>query len=377
MSLYKRGKVWWSFVNVDGVRYPKSTGTSNRRIAEKLDAEHKEELTLARLGMRIPVPEMTFGELAARFIAEGSPKAWHLDRLKPLLPYFSDLAIGRINKGLVRTYRSHRHAQKQVSETTVNRDLECLRHLLYWAVDEGLLVANPLARMPLVRERRKPRMMISVAEEEKLLAAAAPHLRSIIIVALDAGMRRGEILSQRWEHIDLGRGLLSVTHSKTEGGEGREIPLTRRLQDLLAALVQPAGLLFTFRKKPIRIVKTAWKAAIRRAGIRYYRFHDLRHACNTRMMEAGVQQEIRKAIMGHSSGEEVNSIYTHVELHAKREAIRKLDEWVRQQKLQLETTPGEQDDSTESSGTGSAEGCRRESSRTEAVEKENPGRSGA
>jgi hypothetical protein len=44
-------------------------------------------------------------------------------------------------------------------------------------------------------------------------------------------------------------------------------------------------------------------------------------------MEAGVMQEVRKALMGHSSGEEVNSIYTHVELPVKREAIRKLEAW--------------------------------------------------
>jgi integrase len=78
-------------------------------------------------------------------------------------------------------------------------------------------------------------------------------------------------------------------------------------------------------------VKTSWKAAIRRAKIRYYRFHDLRHTFNTRLMEAGVMQEVRKALMGHSSGEEVNSIYTHVDILAKREAIRKLEAWVTQQ----------------------------------------------
>jgi integrase len=331
MSLYKRGSVWWSYVYVDGVRHAKSTGTTNRRIAEKIDQQYKEELALARLGMRVPVPEMTFGELAARFIAEASPKRYHLDRLKILLPYFGGVPIGRINKGLAREFRADRHAQKQISETTVNRDLEALRHLLYWAVDEGLLAANPLSRMPLVRERRIPRRVMSVAEEGQLLQAAAPHLRAIIIAALDAGMRRGELLGERWEHVDLRRGLLSVTRSKTAGGEGREIPLTRRLQALLAASAQPNGLLFTFKGQPIRIVKTAWKAAIRRAGISYYRFHDLRHAFNTRLMEAGVMQEVRKALMGHSSGEEVNSIYTHVELPMKRDAIRKLEEWVTQQ----------------------------------------------
>ena len=62
--------------------------------------------------------------------------------------------------------------------------------------------------------------------------------------------------------------------------------------------------------------------------MRHFRFHDLRHAFNTRLLEAGVQQEIRKALTGHSSGEEVNSIYTHVEIGLKREAIDKLERWV-------------------------------------------------
>lgn len=376
MALWKRGRVWWSYVWVDGVRHAKSTGTTNRRVAEKIDQQFKDELTLARLGVAVPQPEMLFADLAARFLAEGSLKLWHRERLKMLLPYFAGTPIGRISRGLVREYRVHRHAQKQISDTTVNRDLEALRHFLYWAVDEGLLAANPLARMPLVRERRKPRMVMSVAEEAKLLGAAAPHLRAIIIAALDSGMRRGELLGQRWDHLDLGRGLLSVTRSKTAGGEGREIPLTRRLQALLAASAQPRGLVFTFKGQPVRAIKTAWKAAMRRAGIRYYRFHDLRHAFNTRLMEAGVMQEIRKALMGHSSGEDTNSIYTHIELPAKREAIRKLEAWVEQQTQQLDLQGGRHD-STEVSRTGSAEGCGRGSSPAETVEKENPGRSGA
>jgi len=331
VALYKRGRVWWSYVWVDGERHAKSTGTNNRRIAEKIDQQFKDELMLARQGIAMPQPEMMFAELAARFLSDGAPKPWHRDRLKLLLPYFGGTSIGRISRGLVRDYRTYRHAQKQVSDTTVNRDLEVLRHFLYWAVDEGFLTGNPLGRMPLVRERRKPRMVMSVGEEAKLLKAAAPHLRSIIIAALDTGMRRGEILTERWEHIDLGRGLLFVTHSKTAEGESREIPLTRRLKELLAASAQPEGLVFLFRGRPIRIIKTAWKATVRRAGIRYYRFHDLRHTFNTRLMEAGVMQEVRKAIMGHSSGEDVHAVYTHVELPAKREAIRKLELWVTQQ----------------------------------------------
>jgi len=328
MSLWKRGNVYWSYIYVDGVRYSQSTGTGNLRQATQIEQRFREQLNLKRHQIIEPRPEMTFGELAARFLAEGDRKEWHVDRLKLLLPYWSETPIGRIHKSMVADYRRRRHAAKTVTDTTINRDLEALRHILFWAVDEGLLTANPLSRLRLVPERRKPRSVMSVAEEEQLLAAAAPHLRSIIIAALDTGMRRGELTHQVWEHVDFTRRLLFVTKSKTAEGEGREIPLTERVYSLLLALRKPEGLVFTFRNRPIRIVKTAWKAAIRRAGIRWYRFHDMRHTFNTRLMEAGVMQEVRKALMGHSSGEDVNAIYTHVELPAKREAIRKLEAWL-------------------------------------------------
>ena len=331
MTLFRRGNVFWAYVYVDGVRHAKSTGTNNRRQAEQIEQRFKDELNLRREGLSRLAPETTFSVLAARFLAEGQPKPYHIDRLKVLLPFFGEIAIGRITKNLAIAYRKERHQEKPVTDTTVNRDLEALRSMLFWAVDEGLIVANPLSRVRMTRERKKPRFVLSLAEEDLLLAAAAPHLRSIIIMALDTGMRRGELLAQRWEHIDFNGELLFVTHSKTPEGEAREIPLTRRLSDLLRAQQQPEGLVFTYKDQPIHKINTAWKAAIRRAGIRYYRFHDLRHAFNCRMMEAGVLQEIRKALMGHSSGEDVHSTYVHVELPVKREAIRKLETWVADQ----------------------------------------------
>lgn len=344
MSLYKRGNVFWSYLILDGVRYAQSTGTGNRRRAETIEQRFREELNLKRHHVSEPDPHLSFGALAARFLAEGDAKPWHTDRLKLLLPFWADIPIGRIHKGLSAEYRKRRHAEKTVTDTTINRDLEALRHILYWAADEGFLLSNPLARMRMVPERRKPRVVLPLADEEKLLAASAPHLRTIVIAALDTGMRRGELLNQRWEHVDWGRKLISVTRSKTAGGEGREIPLTDRLSSHLAAARNETGIIFTFQKNAIVQVKTAWKSAIRRAGIRYYRFHDLRHTFNTRLMEAGVMQEIRKALMGHSSGEDVNSTYTHIELPAKREAIRKLEVWVKAQQPNEPQKGGSHDD---------------------------------
>jgi integrase len=158
-------------------------------------------------------------------------------------------------------------------------------------------------------------------------------------------MRRGEITSQRWEDIDFSRKLLFVTHSKTPEGEAREIPLTGRLLELLLQNRQAEGIIISFRGQPVRIVKRTWQTALKDAGLRHVRFHDLRHTFNTRLMEAGVMQEVRMALMGHSSGSRVHSTYTHVELPIKRDAIARLEQWVRQQRQQ---TQGGNNASTES-----------------------------
>ena len=174
------------------------------------------------------------------------------------------MPIGQITKNDVMRYRKLRHDAyrrnrakdaKALSETTVNRDIEVVRHVLYWAADEGFIPANPLARVRMVRERRTRRPVIPVAEEIKLLAACAPHLRAIVTTALDTGMRRGELLNQTFEDVDFDRKIISVTHSKTAEGEHRLIPMTSRVRELLAHRRKPSGVIFTYEDQPIRQIE--------------------------------------------------------------------------------------------------------------------------
>jgi len=334
MSLWRRPSgIYESHVMVDGVRYRKSTGTSNKRLAEKIDRKHEEDLLAQRFQVEEHrfEPAMKFADLVARFAGSGVAKPWHLDRLKISLPYFGGMEIGNISKSVVQRFRVHRHSLKKLTETTLNRDIECLRRVLYWGVDEGYLLVNPLARLKLEKSRRKKRPVMSLAEEEKLLYASAPHLRKINIVAADTGMRRGEILSQEGKDIDLERRVIVVTRSKTAGGECREIPMTHRVFELLSQQPLPDGLIFTYEGKPIHRIKTAWKAAVRRAGIRSFRFKDLRATFNSRLIEAGVIKDVRKELMGHSRNEDTNDLYSHIELPLLREAIGKLEAWRNQQ----------------------------------------------
>jgi integrase len=327
MSLYKRGGVYWSYIWQDNIRYAKSTGTDKIRKAQDFDRKHKTELELKKFRPAELNPEMTFGELFARFLADGEVKLFHIERSKAFLPYFAEKPIGEITKNEIIRYRKDRHRQKKLSETTLNRDVEVIRHVLFWAVEERILPSNPLARTRLPRARRIKRPIISILEEEQLLSIAAPHLRRIIIAAVDTGMRRSEILSQRWEDIDFFRKVLVVTKSKTAEGESREMPLSNRLLDLLSAERKASGLVFTFGTEPIRSVKTAWKTAVKKSGIRQFRFKDLRTTFNSRLIEAGVIKDVRMELMGHSRNEDTNDLYSQIELPLLREAITKLEAW--------------------------------------------------
>jgi integrase len=354
VSLLKRGDVWWSYFYKDGIRHQFSTGTANRRQAETIETKLKEEINSQRFQLTEVDPRMTFGELAAKFIASGSVRPHHNYHLKFLLPCFSEILVLRLTKSFAEEFRRARKTlNPAIKDATINRDLSVLRHILYWAVDEQLLPQNPLARMKMARERRTRRQVLSVPEEEMLLAAAKNHLRTMIIVALDTGMRRGEITGQRWEDIDFSRRIIAATRSKTPEGESREIPLTDRLHRLLLENRKETGLIVDYKGQPVRIVKRTWKTALKNAKLRHMRFHDLRHSFATRLMEAGVLQEIRMALMGHSTGSKVHSIYTHIELPAKRTAIRKLEQWVQDQRSQ----PQEKDNAiteTERSESGSS-----------------------
>jgi integrase len=338
VSLYKRNSVWWFSIFSNGERVCESTGTSNRRKAEQIERQRREELNNRR--HRVPSIDLdvTVGTVAARFIAEGLATPYYLDRLTHVLPFFGDIPVRDINQSLLRKYRQERCAVKSaLKPATVNRDLAVLRRLVNFGVEEGIIPVNPLGRLRMERERRTKRPVMSVREELILMAHAPLHLQRIIRCGLDTGMRRGEIFGQRWEDVDLDNRMFHVSRSKTPEGESRIVPLTSRLYDMLLSFRKSSGIVFTYDGNPIKIVKTSWAASLRRSGLRHFRFHDLRHTANTRFMLAGVLQEVRREIVGHSSqhSRDVNDRYTQIGLAELKDAVRKLETWLDNQELVL------------------------------------------
>jgi len=345
MSLYKRGGVWWSYIWIHNVRHGRSLKTNNKREAVLREREFQEELDVRRHKQIQLNPEMPFAELVTRFLGSASCKSYHENQLRNLLPYFGDTPLTELNRINADAYRQYRKNKDKVVDTTVNRDLETMRRILFYAVDAGILLINPLSRVPLVRPRRQRRPVLSLEEEPKVIAEASAHLKLIIIAALYTGMRRGELLSQLAEDVDLNRGVLYVTKSKTAGGQQREIPLAKVMVELFATLPKK-GLLFTYKGDPIQKLRRSWATAVTKSEIRPLQFKQLRHTFNTRLMEAGVIQDVRMALMGHSQGtaRTTNDLYTHVELPALREAIHKLEIWIAEQRAKQAEKEKEKED---------------------------------
>jgi integrase len=336
--LYKRGGKFWAQFVADGIRHQLPTGSSDRRQAERIERKLREEANLRRFDIITADPNLSVGEVVAKYLSASEPNKFYEGRLKQLLPFFADVPVLRLTRNSASEYRQLRKKQAEVKDATVNRDLACLRHILYWAVEERLLVANPFNRLKLPMEARTIVLVLTLAEEDALLKDAPEHLRRMILTSLYTGMRRSEIFNQRWEHVDLARRVLYVSSSKTVGGELREIPLAAPIFKMLSNIQQKGEHVFTYRGEPMKTYKTAWNHLAKTVLKRHFLFKALRSTFNTRMMESGVVADVRRALMGHSAGKDVNlRHYTAVELPAKRRAIQMLETWIAEQRKEAQT----------------------------------------
>jgi integrase len=158
------------------------------------------------------------------------------------------------------------------------------------------------------------------AEEERLLAACLRHggeaLRDIMLVAIETGMRQGEILGMTWERIDLSRGV--IRFELTKSGRRREVPMRQALYDRLSALAGPrAGRLWA-RTFP----RAAWETVQGELGLEDFTFHDLRHHFASWFIMRGGSLPALREILGHTDIE-ITLRYAHLAPHHLRVEIDK------------------------------------------------------
>jgi integrase len=137
-------------------------------------------------------------------------------------------------------------------------------------------------------------------------------------------MRRGEILSLTWDQVDLDSGIITVEKSKNDGI--RHIPINKQLtNEFNAVKINSAGR-YVFSKKsgePYRDIRASFQSALKRAGIKDCRFHDLRHTFASHLVMNGTDIATVKELLGHKSIT-MTMRYAHLSQEHKQKAVESL-----------------------------------------------------
>jgi len=276
--------------------------------------------------------KITFAEMADLYLEKYSKvnkKSWKTSDwvyLRRLKPYFGKYLLSKICPEIVEEYKSER-LSTGIKKCSVNREVSCLRKVFNVGIAWGYASSNPVRKVKLYSEKENIRERILMEdEEERLLDVSPPHLKSIIMVGLYSGMRKGEIFRLKWVNVDFDMRQINIKESKSS--KERKIPINSVLFSLLYALKSQNGqseYVFTnsVTGMPYRDFKRSFGKACENAGIENLRFHDLRYSFATRLVRRGVDLVIIKELMGHASIVTTQR-YLHSQADVKFQAVEAL-----------------------------------------------------
>ncbi|WP_425335165.1 site-specific integrase [Pectobacterium aroidearum] len=359
----QRNGVWHcDFTTPDGKRIRQSLGTEDKRAAQELHDKLKaDSWRSAKLG---EAPAKLFDEACIRWLREKSHKR-SLDADKSKITFFlvhfhgrelSTITNDQIQVAISKAFdRKHRerweemrdrmkregkavpaYRPKPISESTKYSFQAFMRSLLRIAANEwGWLNSVPVVK---ARQPRNKRIRWLTHDEARQLIDALPaHLKPVVTFALATGLRRSNILDLEWSQVDMQRRMAWIHPENAKGGKAIGVALNDTACGVLKGQIgkhhrwifvhtvsttKPNG-----EKMPeIRKLRVdgnkAWNAALKRAGIENFRFHDLRHTWASWLVQSGVPLSALQEMGGWESIEMVRRYAhlspNHLTQHAKQ-----------------------------------------------------------
>jgi integrase len=290
-------------------------------------------------------------------------------RLRAAFATLMDQPMADLTPGVLEQWRTERRRGGS-TPATVNRDITALRGLLSRAVDWGYLEAHPLPRGKLKKLKvdSTSRLRFLAPEEEAALRAAldrremkaragrakandwravrgypllpdlwaaafVDYLKPMVLLAINTGLRRGELFKLDWQDINLRSANLTVQATNAKSGELRHVPLNIEAVDVLkrwrgASIA--AGPVFPANAEGERLgnIQTSWENLRKDAGLVDFNFHDLRHTFASKLVMAGVDLNTVRELLGHADIE-MTLRYAHLANEHKAEAVNRLVNMVR------------------------------------------------
>jgi integrase len=333
MGIFRRHGSWYLNYYVKGRRRREKVGPSKGQAIEAL-AVRESEIAQGKFKLLPKRGAPIFESLTQKYLALVSiHKRGHcVERyiMQTLNTHFGKSKVYNLTAEDSEKYKAIR--SKSVKPATINRELTLAKHILSKGVEWGLVAENPFRRVSNLKVQKHIERVLSPEEQVKLINACghvrARFLRPIVLLAVNTGMRRGELLSLEWTRVDLDRRTIRIINAKSVAGD-RIIPMNDTVHALLSALSSPAGgpLVFPSNRKlgeSLLDVKKGFHKAVGLAGIPHIRFHDLRHTFATRLVRAGVDIVTVQHLLGHSKIT-MTARYAHALADVKLAAVSKLD----------------------------------------------------
>jgi integrase len=232
-------------------------------------------------------------------------------------------------------------ARKQLSDKSINNVLAVLRKLLSLAEEHQVIPHTP--KVKLFKTGKTAFDFLDFDEAERLVKAADPEHRTVILLAIKSGLRLGELISLQWTDLDLVRGKLTVNRTVWKGIEDLPKGGRERTVDLPSSAIEALkgqkartflkGRYVFCQEDGERLtpgkLKTALTRALRRSGVSRAEgrigWHDLRHTYGSHLAMKGVPLKVIQELMGHATME-MTMRYAHLSPETRREAVRVLDE---------------------------------------------------
>lgn len=319
---HPKSGIYYVRIMKDGKRKCFSTRSTSKMEAKKRAATIITDIERDEFGFSKKEKPVPFGELREQYLewseANHRSHASYIGYTKNLENGLGkNTHIQNITQQEIEKYIFRR--RREVKPATINREISALKHMYKKAEEWSFTVYNPTSKIRKLREENIRTRYLTDDERNNLLNACAEgpwYLQPIVLIAINTGMRRGEILSLKWEDVDMKNHVIKIMKSKS--GKKREIPMNAILKDLFASIEHSEGTIF-----PVNEFKRAWGSALKKAGISNLRFHDLRHEFASQLVMAGVDIKTVQEFLGHSNLKMMMR-YAHVSEGHKQEAVERL-----------------------------------------------------
>jgi integrase len=322
-----------------GTSFDEARAAEGKRLGQKKEG---------RIFDMLPDAKLTFAEIAEWYLNLSTVQQLvSLPRIKIALNNFNAVFGQRIAGSILPVDLEEFQKQRTkdgLAPATIDVELNIVRGMISKAFDNDKLDGRTIKSFRRVknlsrRGENARNRTVTVEEYLRLLDTAPQHFKPMLIIAMNTGMRPGELRRLSWEHVDRKAGFIRLPAAFTKERREKLIPINHHVKTALDGQVRHLrhDYVFTFGGEPIiglKSCKGALEGACRRAGIAYGRkesggitMHDFRRTVKTNMLAAGVDKTYRDLILGHSL-EGMDRHYIKPSEETLRQAMARYTAWL-------------------------------------------------